>query len=189
MPNCSTCILETGFQRDCESRTGGGIKQTIYLLNYCDLATGTSADFVRAYGSNVIEDITLAPGKCFYKVTSEKNLGNTDQSPQAGGLILQTVNFTLLTRALAGTKYEAAQAANDIVDQLVKADGEFLAIVVERDGTAFVYGIDSGLEFATGPRTTGSAQTDPNVFTISLAATNSSFAAAIDTSVYTIPEC
>lgn len=188
MPNCSTCVLTQGFQRDCENKTGGGLKQQIYLINYCDLETGTSADFTRAYGSNVIEDIALAPDKCFYQVVGEKNVGNAVQTFQPGGSVLQTLNFTLSTRALADTSEESAQSANDIVDQLVKADGEFLAIVIERDGTRFLYGVKSGLELATEERNTGSAQTDQSVFTISLTAVEQSHAPAIASS-YVIPVC
>lgn len=189
MPNCSTCTLSQGFQRDCESKPGGGHKQRLYLLNFCDLATGTEDDFVRAYGSNVVEDISLAPGKCFYEIVAEKNLVNTTQTRNDNGSISQVVNFTLTTRALAATKYEAAQAANDIVDKLIKADGEFVAILVERDGTAFVYGVQSGLEVTASERTTGSAQTDTPAFAITLTAVDSSHAPALDTTAYTITPC
>lgn len=134
------CVLGTGFTLDCR-RSIGGVKE-VYIGELENIASVTVS-------AGVVSAMSMSASKKFYKYelrknTSEGKADNAGDVNNGSGYIMQSVQIQL-------DKFETAKN-NEI---RVLAQKPIVAIVGDKNGTYFVYGLYNGLDLTTGTAGTG----------------------------------
>lgn len=147
------CVLSTGFTLDCR-RSLGGVKE-VYIAALSDISAATVS-------AGVVSAMTMSASKKFYKYelrknTSEGKADNAGDVANGSGYIMQSVQIQL-------DKFETAKN-NEI---RVLAQVPIVAIVGDKNGTFFVYGLNNGLDLTTGAAGTGKEANSLNGYNLTL---------------------
>jgi len=145
------CALTQDFNLDCRDGVGG-IKE-VHVIELSNVTTITEA-------SGVVTGITKATGKRFYKYTLIRETSNAEETitgNEQNGTIFyaQTVNVIF-------NKHDV----NKRNEVKLLAQQHIIAVVVENNGSAWLYGKINGLSLNGGTISTGTAWGDRNGFTL-----------------------
>ena len=157
-----------GMLRDCSSNLGG-IKE-VYLANFDDVDTVTVT-------SNVVSAITMVSSKKFYAYNFNPNTSNFTTTIQAnrenGSLYMETVLSLVFAKQDATKRLE--------VNALAQAG--LMAIVVDSNGTAWLFGKDEPLMLTSGTAESGTAKADRNGYALELTDAQMQMPYTVDTSI------
>ena len=161
------CDLTLGRNEECKSNIGG--IDAIYFVNFGEMGNitvGTDDDVTDADG-------TFSAYKYSVKSTAT-NFEQTINSSRDNGttFISQVVNMTL--KGLSKT---------DNKELKLMAWGRPQVIVEDRNGNAFLFGLERGSEVTGGTAVSGGAMGDLSGYTLSLTAEEPTFANIIDGAV------
>jgi hypothetical protein len=145
------CDLSQGFEQGCRNGVGGS--KEFYIIE--------QSNAVITVDSGVVTDITLLPGKQFFKYNQVKQTSEADEqltvSEENGSIYAkQTVKLVLNKRDIT--------VANEIM-QLAKN----LLVIIEADqnGNGWLYGLLNGLTLIPSSAKSGKAMGDRNGYEIS----------------------
>ena len=161
------CDLTLGRNEDCKSSLGG--IDAIYFVNFGEMGNIT-------LGTD--DEVTDADGTfSAYKYTVKSTATNFEQtinSSRDNGttFISQVVNMTL--KGLSKT---------DNKELKLMAWGRPQVIVEDRNGNAFLFGLERGAEVTGGTAVSGGAMGDLSGYTLSLTAEEATFANIIEGAV------
>lgn len=164
-----SCLISNGISRACDFAVGG-IQGSVWLANLEDVDTIT----YDADGS--ISGITLTSGTTFYEYQPELNSASLAQSLQAG----QVSRFVQQTLAFSVASLTQAKIAT--IDDLSLSS--MVAVFKSNDGNWYMAGDNgSGLKASSLETTTGAADTDDAIATITLQGSNKGHAPTVDSSI------
>ena len=147
------CALTGGYTLDCRDSMGG-LKE-VYLI---ELASVTSYAEV----SGVVTGITKATGKQFYKFEQLPQTAHADE--EATGSDENGSFFVAQTIEIFLNKMQAS-----IRNQVkLLAQNRLIAVTVDRNGKAFMYGAKLGLSYNAGTGGSGTAYGDRNGYGVTL---------------------
>ena len=162
-----SCLISNGIARACDF-TVGGLQGSVWLTNLADLGT---------ISYDVDGQITgVTSGATWYEYQPELNSASLTQSLQAGQ-VSRFVQQTLVFSVAALT-----QAKIKTLDDLSLTT--LVAIVKGNDGNWY-FGGDNGsaLKASALEQTSGAADTDDAVATVTLQGSNKGYAPTIDESI------
>ena len=163
------CLISNGIARACDF-TVGGLQGSVWLTNQADLGT------IEYDTDGQITGITDTSGTTWYEYQPELNSASLAQSLQAGQ-VSRFVQQTLIFSVAALT-----QAKISTLDDLSLTT--LVAIVKGNDGNWYFAG-DSGsaLKASALEVTSGAADTDDAVATVTLQGSNKGHSPTIDSSI------
>lgn len=163
------CVISNGISRSCDF-TVGGLNGSVWLANQDDINTVTYDSAGQVTG------VTMTTGTTFYEYQPELNSASLAQSLQAGQVsrfIQQTLVFSVaaLTQAKVST-----------LDDLSLTT--LVAIVKGNDGNWYFAGDNgSGLKATALEVTSGAADTDDAIATVTLTGSNKGHAPLVSSSI------
>jgi hypothetical protein len=163
----SNCLISNGISRACDFSVGG-VKGGVWLANEADLGT------ISYDTDGQITGVTT--GATWYEYQPELNSASFTQSLQAG----QVSRFVQQT--LAFSVASLTQAKIKTLDDLSLTT--LVAIFQGNDGNWYFAGNDgSALKASALEVTTGAADTDDNIATVTLQGSNKGHAPTIDSDI------
>ena len=165
------CLITNGISRACDFAVGG-IKGSIYILNDEDVTT------VAYDATGQVTGVTLTTGSTVYEFQVELNSGSLTQSLQAG----QVSRFVAqnLVMSFASLSQAKISTLNDLSLTTMRA------IIQSNDGNWYFVGDNgSGLKASALEVTTGAADTDDAVATLTLTGSNKGYAPTVHADVLT----
>ena len=162
-----SCLISNGIARTCDFSVGG-LQGSIWLANYSDLGD---------ISYNTDGEITgVTSGATWYEYQPEMNSASLTQSLQAGQVsrfVQQTLVFSVASLTQAKIK-----TLNDL------ALTTLVAIVKANDGNWYFVGDNgSALKASSLETTSGTADTDDAIATITLQGSNKGHAPVVDETI------
>lgn len=148
-----SCALTSGFTLDCRESMGG-IKE-VYLIPLNDVNSYATA-------SGVVTGITKASGKRFYKFQQLQQTATATDTPTGSdenGTIFYAQSVTLF--------FPKMQASTRNLVKVLGAN-RCIAVTIDRNGVAMMYGAELGLSTNTGEGGPGTAYGDRNGYSVTL---------------------
>jgi len=166
MPNCTTCLLTTGFAPSCDRVVPGGNKNVAYFIDRCQIAAVVDSPY-----DLVIDSFTLDVGAAWKEVTFRPDTVVWSQVSEAPNRSVRQ-SFTGVLESLSDNtdKELAAQEARAFYDKLRLSQDGFSILVKDKAGVWRLLGYENGLKLqAEGGQTSGTVTTDVAGITITLA--------------------
>lgn len=159
------CALTQGFNLDCQNGFGG-VKE-VYVMEFANATTITQT-------AGVVTLITKATGKQFWKYNLIASTGEADDT-----LTRNRENGTQMSKQSVKFPINKMTAAvrNEL---LLLAQNFLLIVVVDRNGTGWLYGSDMGMILETAGGKTGKALTDRNGYELVFSSDEKSLAVPLD---------
>ncbi len=163
------CALTQGYTRSCEDSYGG--VNTIYIMEYDNLAAGKSSIAVTA---GVVTGITKATGKVFRKYelvahTAESSDEMTHSREMGTSEVKQSVKFPI--------NKMTTSVRNEL---MLLRQNRLLIVVVDENGSGWLYGYDYGLTMATASAKTGVKLADRNGYELAFESEEKELAYNVD---------
>jgi len=162
------CIISNGIARECDFAVGGVDK--VYLANKDDIESVAYA----ADGS--VSGITMVTGATWYEFQPELNSASLTQSLQVGNVsryVQQTVVFSV-----ASLNQEKIKTLDDL------SLTTLVAMIKANDGNWYLVGDKgSGLKASALESTTGAAESDDAIATVTVQGGNKGYAPVVDPSI------
>lgn len=165
------CLITNGISRACDFAVGG-IKGSLYLLNDDDVSAVTYD------ATGQVTGVTMTSGSTVYEFQVELNSGSLTQSLQAG----QVSRFVqqVLVMSFASLTQAKIETLNDLSLTTMRA------IIESNDGNWYMVGDNGSALKATALEvTTGAADTDDAVATLTLTGSNKGYAPTISADALT----
>lgn len=163
---CSQTLVN--ITRGCEPSIGG-IKE-LYYANKDDVGTITVT-------SDVVTAITMLNSATFYSITPPRHtsgLESTWQISEDNGTKYVESSLSLVFNKMETTKRAA---------MMVLAQGDFVVIVVDKNGKHWLLGYEEAVHITAGTAGTGTALADRNGYTITLTDNASQLPYEVDASI------
>lgn len=159
------CALTQGYNLDCRGSVGG--IRTVYVMEFDNATTITAA-------AGVVTGITKAATKKFYKYNLIMNTAEAEDT-----LTGNRENGTLFSAQMLKFPINKMTVAvrNEL---LLLAKNRLLFVVVDENGSAWLYGKDYGLMLTTAAGKTGKAKADRNGYELSFEGEERELAHSVD---------
>jgi hypothetical protein len=144
------CAINAGYTQDCRDSVGG-VKE-VYFISVDDIASYTES-------SGVLTAITKNTGKRFYKFAQKSNTASATET-----LTGSSENGTFYAAQEISLVFNKMQASMRNL-LLLLAKNRLVAVVVDKNGTGWLYGRENGLDLNGGTAATGTAMGDKNGYT------------------------
>jgi phenylpyruvate tautomerase PptA (4-oxalocrotonate tautomerase family) len=165
------CLITNGISRTCDFAVGG-VKSSVWLANEADVTAIAYA------ATGQVTGVTMASGTTFYEYQPELNSASFAQSLQAG----QVSRF--VAQNLAFSIASLSQAKVETLNSLSLTT--LVAIFQANDGNWYFAGDNgSALKASALEVTTGAADTDDAVATVTLTGSNKGYAPTVSAGVLT----
>jgi hypothetical protein len=163
-----SCNLTQGFNLDCQNGFGGA--KEVYVMEFANATTITPT-------AGIITVLTKATGKKFWKYnliaqTGEAEEAFTRNRENGTQMSKQTVKFPI--------NKMTTSVRNEL---LLLAQNFLLIVVVDRNGTGWLYGYDNGMMLETTGAKTGRSLTDRNGYELVFTSDEKTLAYALDPAV------
>lgn len=163
-----SCALTQGFLLDCQNGFGGA--KEVYVMEFANATTITPT-------LGVITVLTKATGKQFYKYNLVAHTGEADET-----LTRNRENGTQMSKQ--SVKFPINKMTTAVRNELLLLAQNFLLIVVvDRNGTGWLYGYDNGMMLESVAAKTGKALTDRNGYELTFTSDEKNLAYALDPAV------
>lgn len=159
------CALTQGYNLDCRDSVGG-VKE-IYLMELSNASTVTEAN-------GVVTAITKATGKRFWKYNLQRNTASATETitgSKENGTVFFAQEVKMILNKLQ------ASVRNEIK---LLAQNRLIAVVVDRNGTNWLYGREGGLTLDAGTATMGTASGDRNGYDLTFSGDEDEPAPTVD---------
>jgi hypothetical protein len=160
-----SCSLTQGFLLDCQNGFGG-VKE-VYVMEFANATTITVT-------AGVVTIITKATGKQFWKYNLVASTGEADET-----LTRNRENGTQMSKQ--SVKFPINKMTTAVRNELLLLAQNFLLIVVvDRNGTGWLYGYDNGMMLESAAAKTGKALTDRNGYELAFTSDEKDLAVSLD---------
>lgn len=159
------CALTQGYNLDCRNSSGG--VSAVYVMEKANATTVTIT-------AGVVTAITKATTKRFYKYnliahTAEAEDAYTSSRENGTNMSKQSIKFPINKMTVA--------VRNEI---LLLAQNVLLMVIVDENGTGWLYGADYGMMLATAGGKTGKALADRNGYELAFESDEKYLAPTVD---------
>lgn len=167
------CALTQGYNLDCRD-SFGGVKEVYFMaIDDATVVTATAGS---------ISTLTKATGKRFYKYkliahTGEADSALTGNRENGSTTVKQSVKFPINKMTVA--------VRNEI---LLLAQNRLLIVVVDENGTGWLYGKEYGMMLETAASKTGKALADRNGYELAFGSDEKALEYAVDPAIVTALE-
>jgi len=155
------CALTQGYNLDCKD-SYGGVKD-IFIMELANAATITSA-------AGIVTAITKSSAKLFYKYSLIVNTGEgndtlTNSRENGSTIANQTISFPINKMTVS--------VRNEL---LLLAQARLLIVLVDQNGSGWLYGRDNGMMISTISAKTGKTLADRNGYELAFEGTEKELA-------------
>jgi len=163
-----SCALTQGYLLDCQSGFGG-VKE-VYIMEFANATTITPT-------AGVITVLTKATGKSFFKYNLIAHTGEADET-----LTRNRENGTQSSKQ--SVKFPINKMTTSVRNELLLLAQNFLLIVVvDANGTGWLYGYENGMVLESVAGKTGKALADRNGYELVFGSDEKNLAYALDPTV------
>jgi hypothetical protein len=146
------CALTQGYTLDCREGMGGS--KEFYIAEHSAIESYTQA-------TGVVSALSMATGKQFYKYAQERATSEVEETIQANtenGTVYVASNIKLvLNRRQVSVRNEIMLLAKNLV----------VIVEVDKNGKAWIYGLEHGLRLDQSAAKSGRAAGDRNGYELS----------------------
>jgi hypothetical protein len=169
--------LANGLDKSCENNAGGVNK--IYITDFDNVTSFTTATASAPLIGDWINSITLAGSSAFYEIKTNKNVCNFTED----AAIDMTNGTTFYNQVVTIVLSRRETTKRDFIEKLTAGQKQLVLIVLDSNGNYWYFGQVEGAYVTAITGGSGTAKADANGYTITLTAMEADQAYQVDPTI------